>query len=134
MPVVAVLVKHYGQYLVARNVAWPEGVFSFITGYLEQGEAPEQCAIREVAEELGLIASDPRLIGNYYYEKKNQVLLCYQVNATGLIVTNHELAEVKSLSAGELAEYDFSPLYLTQKIISDLISGSPDSSDQTGVT
>lgn len=119
VPVVAVLVQHQNRYLIARNVAWPEGVFSFITGYLEQGETPEQCVIREVGEELGLNATDPRLIGNYYYDKKNQVLLCYEVKASGSLVTNHELAEVKCLTARELADYDFSPLYLTQRIISD---------------
>lgn len=119
VPVVAILVKYEAQYLIARNTAWPEGVFSFISGYLEQGETPEQCVVREVHEELGLDATVSRLIGNYYYHQKNQVLLCYEVSATGIVRLNHELAECKLLTVKELATYDFSPLHLTQQIISD---------------
>ena len=42
VPVVAALVRHDGKYIVARNAQWPKGVFSLITGYLEENETPEQ--------------------------------------------------------------------------------------------
>ena len=119
VPVVAALVELDGSYIVARNRAWPRGIFSVITGYLEQGELPEDAVLREVSEELGLQGTVTRFIGNYTFKEKNQVLLCYQVSATGAIETNHELAEIRQLSPEELSAYDFSPLYITEKLIRD---------------
>ncbi len=119
IPVVAALVLYNGNYIVARNSDWPEGIFSVITGYLEQKEAPEDAVLREVEEELGLKGKIKRHIGNYGFKKKNQVILCYEVEAAGNIKTNHELVECKELSPDELRVYDFSPLYITEQIQQD---------------
>lgn len=119
VPVVAALVEYNGNYIIARNKLWPGGIFSVITGYLEQKESPEDAVIREVAEELGLLGSIKRHIGNYIFKEKNQLILCYEVNATGSIKINSELAEIKLLTPKDLSNYDFSPLYITEKIISD---------------
>jgi len=119
VPVVAALVELDGDYIIARNRAWPKGIFSVITGYLEQGEFPEDAVIREVSEELGIQAEITRFIGNYMFKEKNQLILCYEVSACGRIETNHELAELKRLSPRELSEYDFRPLYITEQIIRD---------------
>ena len=119
VPVIAALVGYDGTYVIARNVRWPESIFSVITGYLEQGETPEQAVVREVSEELGLIGNVVCHIGNYIFLEKNQLILCYEVQATGDIITNHELAEVRLLLPAELSEYDFGPLYITKQIIAD---------------
>jgi NADH pyrophosphatase NudC (nudix superfamily) len=119
VPVVAALVLRDNRYILARNVAWPEGVFSVIAGYLESGESPQEAVTREVSEELGLTGSVKRHIGNYSFKEKNQVILCYEVEAMGNIRTNHELAEIKELTAGELSAYDFSPLYIASQIKRD---------------
>ncbi|CAH2786976.1 MAG: Nudix hydrolase family protein [uncultured Paraburkholderia sp.] len=42
LPVVAAIVEYEGKILLARNAAWPEGMFPLITGFLENGETPEQ--------------------------------------------------------------------------------------------
>lgn len=118
-PVVAALVHYEGKYIIARNTLWPRGIFSVITGYLEQNETPEQAVLREVEEELGLSGRIKRFIGNYTFFEKNQVILCYEVEAEGEISTNHELAEVKVLLPDELKAYDFSPLYITEQIVRD---------------
>jgi NADH pyrophosphatase NudC (nudix superfamily) len=119
VPVVAALVKLRNKYIIARNRAWPKGVFSVITGYLEKGESPEEAVIREVSEELGLEGIVKRHIGNYMFKEKNLIILCYEIEAVGSIVTNHELVETKALTAKELSRYDFSPLYITEKIKDD---------------
>jgi NAD+ diphosphatase len=119
VPVVAALVELDGTYVIARNRAWPKGIFSVITGYLEQGEIPEDAVVREVSEELGLKGTITRFIGNYIFKEKNQVILCYEVAASGTIKTNHELAEIKRVSPKELSDYDFRPLYITEKLIRD---------------
>jgi NADH pyrophosphatase NudC (nudix superfamily) len=119
VPVVAALVKHNDSYIVARNARWPKGIFSVITGYLEKNETPEQAVIREVFEELGLTGKIHRYIGHYSFYEKNQLILCFEVHASGTLVTNHELAETRYLAPDELSEYDFSPLYITKNIIRD---------------
>lgn len=119
VPVVAALVYHDDKYVLARNVAWPKNIFSLITGYLEQGESPEHAVVREVKEELGLDAHIHRFLGNYTFSEKNQLIIAFELYATGILETNHELAEIKTLAPGELAQYDFQPLYITENIIRD---------------
>lgn len=117
IPVVAALVKHQGQYVVARNQQWPEGIFSLITGFLERGETPEQGVVRETKEEFGLDAEVSHFLGLHYYKEHNQLIIAFELDARGELSTNHEIAETKRLSPGELAQYNFHPLYITEKII-----------------
>lgn len=117
LPVVAILVEYDGKYIIARNLRWPKGIFSVITGFIDQGETPQQAAIRETREELGLNARIKHFLGIHSFHEQNQLILAYQVEATGTLESNHELAETKFLSANELNNYDFSPLYVTCQII-----------------
>jgi NADH pyrophosphatase NudC (nudix superfamily) len=67
-PVVAAVVEHNGMVVLAHNRAWPATLKSFyglITGFLERAESPEQCALREVKEELNLDGTSATLIGAY---------------------------------------------------------------------
>jgi len=119
VPVITALVRHSNQYILARNVNWPVGIFSLIAGFLEQGEIPESAVAREVEEELGLVPQDVRFIGHYHFREKNQLIIAFEVNAHGEIRKNYELAEIKKLSHEELLQYDFRPLYITDAIIRD---------------
>jgi len=119
VPVVAALVEYNGNFVIARNVNWPKRIYSLISGYLETGEMPQRAVLREVKEELGLEARIVRLLGNYGFAEKNQLILCYEVQAWGTLKTNHELADVKMLTHTAFAEYDFSPLTITQQIQRD---------------
>jgi ADP-ribose pyrophosphatase YjhB (NUDIX family) len=65
LPVVAAIVEYEGKILLARNAAWPEGMFALITGFLENGETPEEGIAREVLEETSLHAETVELIGVY---------------------------------------------------------------------
>ena len=119
VPVVAAVVELDGSYIIARNAEWPEGIFSVIAGYLEKDETPEQAVIRECEEELGLSGVVVRYIGNYSFFEKNQLIIAYEVKASGVIEINHELAEVILLSKIELQEYDFSPLEISESVVAD---------------
>lgn len=117
IPVVAALVKHDDNYLIARNTQWPKGIFSLITGYLEAGEEIEKAILREVKEELNLEGRIVNYLGHHMFSEKNQIILAFEVEASGKLKTNHELAETKYLSKSELGEYNFQPLYITEKVI-----------------
>jgi len=94
-PVVAAVVEHEGCVILARNRAWPRHFYGLITGFLERGESPEQCVIREVKEELALEATAAVLIGVYPFERMNQVIIGFHVAATGNVVLNDELDDWK---------------------------------------
>jgi NAD+ diphosphatase len=101
VPVVAAIVQHEGKIVLAHNRSWPGRFHGLITGFLERNESPEQCAVREVKEELNLDASDPRLVGIYSFPYMNQIILAYHVTATGTIRLNEELDDYKCLLPNE---------------------------------
>jgi NADH pyrophosphatase NudC (nudix superfamily) len=102
LPVVAAVIEIDGQVLLARNAAWPPKTFGLVTGFLESGETPEQAVIREVAEETGLAAHSPLLIGVYEFIRRNEIILAYSVQAQGELRLSDELAEVRLLPPHKL--------------------------------
>lgn len=96
-PIVAAVVEHEDQIVLARNCAWPRTFYGLISGFLERGESPDRCVVREVKEELNLDAGTPTLIGVYPFERMNQVIIAYHVPATGTIALNEELDDYKHM-------------------------------------
>lgn len=97
-PVIAAVVEHNGMVVLAHNRGWPEALRSFyglITGFLERAESPEQCALREVKEELDLDGTAATLIGVYPFQQMNQVIIAYHVPATGTVKLNEELDDFR---------------------------------------
>lgn len=119
VPVVAALVQHGDQIILARNAQWPGPIFSLITGYLERDETPEQAVLREVQEELGLQGQIKSFIGHYSVFKKNQLILAYWIRAEGELEVGKEIAEVRFVTEAELKRYEFGDLKITAQIVSD---------------
>ncbi len=117
IPVVAGIIQYEGKYIIARNAKWPSGMFSMITGFLEEGETPEQAILRETHEELGLLGEHVEFIGHYAFSEFNQLVLAYAVKTHGKLNLGNEIAEVKALSQSELETYDFGRLKLTSKVV-----------------
>ncbi|MDD3761909.1 MAG: NUDIX domain-containing protein [Nevskiales bacterium] len=92
-PVVAAVVEHEGEIILARNALWPQRFFALVTGFLERNEDPAEAVLREVEEELGLQGSDPGFIGHYRFERMNQLIIAYHVVAHGRIELGEELSE-----------------------------------------
>lgn len=94
-PVLAAVVEctdREGRLLLARNAAWPDHFYGLITGFMEAGETPVEGIAREVAEETSLVAHAVTLIGVYDFQRMNQVIIAYHVQATGDIRLSPELA------------------------------------------
>jgi NAD+ diphosphatase len=97
-PVLAAIVEmtdRDGQVLLARNAAWQGRMFALITGFMEAGETAEEGIVREVFEETGLRTEAPALVGVYDFQRMNQLIVAYHVQAQGEIVLSPELAEYK---------------------------------------
>lgn len=101
-PVVAAIVEYEGKVLLARNAKWPPDWFALVTGFLERGETPEQCALREVEEELGLQGEIAEFVGNYTFLEQNQLLITFHVIARGTVSLNEELIEYKLVPHAEV--------------------------------
>ena len=102
VPAVGALVEIDGEIILARGQGWPEGFFALVTGYLEPLEDPKAGVVREVKEELGVEVIEAHLIGNYIFERKNEVMLCYHAVARGEIRLGAEIAEVKRYAPADL--------------------------------
>lgn len=50
--------------LLGRQAIWPDGWYSTLAGFVEPGESLEQCVIREVHEEVGIVVCEPRYLGS----------------------------------------------------------------------
>lgn len=95
-PVVAAVIE-YGekQVVLGHNKSWPPKWYGLITGFLEKHEHPDECVIREIKEETGLDGTIQSFIGHYTFKRMNQIILAYHVKATGTIVLEDELDDVK---------------------------------------
>jgi len=100
VPVVAAIVEHEGQLILARNAAWPTPFYALITGFLEKHDpSPEEAVVREVKEELGLDADGPPcFVGLYPFPRKNQLLIVYHVRTQGKVTLNEELIDYQRIS------------------------------------
>ncbi len=101
-PVVAIIAEVEEGIVLAHNRKWPPGVFSIISGFIEERESPENTAVRELKEELGLDATEVLFVGNFIFERLNQLMVVFHIRAKGDIQLNDELDEVKVVQKDQL--------------------------------
>jgi NAD+ diphosphatase len=94
-PVLAAVIEYQGQLLLARNAAWSGRMFALITGFMEAGESPQEGITREVKEETNLTVDALELIGVYDFQRMNQLIVAFAVQASGTVALSPELAEYK---------------------------------------
>ena len=93
--------------MLARNRSWPEHMYGLVTGFLERGESPQQGVAREVKEELDLNALATNLVGVYPFERKNELIIAYHVEAAGVIRLNEELVDYRAIAPARLRPWKF---------------------------
>ena len=96
-PVVAAIVQHGDDVVLAQNHGWPETWFGLVTGFLERGETPEDGIIREIAEELCVDATLQSFVGLYTFEMMNQLIIAYHVTIDDEPSAGPELAAIKKV-------------------------------------
>jgi NAD+ diphosphatase len=106
IPVVAAIVEHEGKVILTRSQGWPEKWLGVVAGFLEKGETPEQGALREVKEELGLEGEIVSCIGHYPCELRNQIIFAYHIRAEGEIKLGDELESIKALPPEEVRPWE----------------------------
>lgn len=106
IPVVAAIVEHEGKVILTRSKGWPEKWLGVVAGFLEKDETPEQGALREVKEELGLDGEIVSFIGHYPFDLRNQIIFAYHIRAEGEIELGDELESIKALPPEEVRPWD----------------------------
>ena len=97
-PSVIVLVTRGEQCLLGRKKAWPEGRYSTLAGFTEFGESLEECVLREMKEEAGVICDRKTLtfVGSQSWLFPRSLMVGYIVATADdeLQVEEEELADV----------------------------------------
>jgi NAD+ diphosphatase len=102
LPVLAAIIEYNEQILLARNAAWPAGMFALITGFMEADETPEQGIAREIKEETNLDTTFCELVGVYEFIRKNELIIAYHVKAVGQVQLSEELLEYRLVAPEKL--------------------------------
>jgi len=104
------LVVKDNQVLLIRHT-YTSGWYT-IGGLVDKKETPKNALIREIEEEAGIKADDPKLLGVYYsnYHKRDDYILFYLVESFAVVHnrTSPEIEEVKWFNFDKLPP-DISP-------------------------
>ncbi len=76
-PAVMVLVRRGDDLLLARSPRFKPGVFSALAGFVEAGETLEQCAVREVREEVGIEITNLRYFRSQSWPFPDSLMLAF---------------------------------------------------------
>lgn len=86
-PAVMVLVRDGDKLLLARSPHFKPGVFSALAGFVEPGETLEQCAAREVREEVGVEIAKLRYFDSQPWPFPNSLMIAFFADYAGGTIT-----------------------------------------------
>lgn len=90
--------------LLGRNHRFPTGRYSVLAGYVEPGETLEECAAREVCEEVGVDLQNVRYFGSQPWPFPNSLMIGFTAEYAGgeIKLDESELADARWFAANEL--------------------------------
>ena len=96
-PSIIVLVTRGDEMLLARNAAWPNGMYSTLAGFVEPGESIEQTVHREVYEEVGLRLGQMRYFGSQSWPFPNSLMLGFhaEYESGDIVCQEGEIADAQ---------------------------------------
>lgn len=104
--------------LLARNHRFPAGRYSVLAGFVEPGESLEECAEREVREEVGIDIDNIRYFGSQPWPFPNSLMLGFTAEYAGgdFQLEDAEIAEADWFSANNLPNLPQKPSIARQLI------------------
>jgi NAD+ diphosphatase len=90
--------------LLARNHRFPAGRYSVLAGFVEPGESLEECAAREVLEEVAIEIDNIRYFGSQPWPFPNSLMLGFTADYAGgdFHLEDAEIAEAEWFAAHSL--------------------------------
>ncbi len=73
--VIVLVVNESGEAALLRQGYISDKYYNLVSGYIKPGETAEETARREVAEEIGIEMTDLRLVGTYWFAKKDMMMI-----------------------------------------------------------
>lgn len=73
--VIVLVVNEFGEAVLLRQDYLSTEHRVLVSGYIKPGETAEETARREVAEEIGIVLEELRLIGTYWFSKKEMMMI-----------------------------------------------------------
>jgi NAD+ diphosphatase len=105
-PAVIVLVKDKDdRLLLGHQPLWPEKRFSNFAGFVEPGESFEQCVVREVAEECGVVVEEVKYLGSQPWPFPASIMIAFEAvtsDASTAKADGEEITEIKWFSRAEM--------------------------------
>lgn len=81
-PAIIVLVEDAaGRVLLGSNAMWEHNRYSLLAGFVEPGESLESAVVREIAEESGVIVSQPRYLASQSWPLPQSLMLGFRALA-----------------------------------------------------
>ena len=105
-PSIIVLVTRGDEMLLARNAAWPNGMYSTLAGFVEPGESIEQTLHREVMEEVGVSVKNLRYFGSQSWPFPNSLMLGFHAEYDGgeIVCQDEEIADAQWFRSDNLPQ------------------------------
>jgi len=100
-PAVMVLIRDGDRLLLARSPRFKPGVYSALAGFVEPGETLEECAVREVREEVGVEIANLRYFHSQPWPFPNSLMVAFFADYAGGVITP---------DPGEIEAADWFPL------------------------
>jgi 8-oxo-dGTP diphosphatase len=104
----AIIVQRDRVLMVRRAVKEGELMWQFPAGAIEDGESPEQAAVRETLEETGLTVEARQVLGDRVHPKTGRLMsytACDVLEGAAHVADDEELDAVAWVSHGEIGEY-----------------------------
>lgn len=103
-PVAIVLAVHENACLLGRGPHFPPGFLSALAGFVEACETPEECAIRELREEAGVILTDVRYQFSQPWPFPSSLMMGFIASAAGrdLTLDIKEIVEARWVEREEI--------------------------------
>lgn len=97
-------IDHREHILLARNHRFRKGFFSVVAGFVEPGETLEQCAEREVFEEVGIRIEEIRYFGSQPWPFPNSLMVGFTARYAGgeIVLEEEEIDDAGWFTADNL--------------------------------
>jgi len=89
--VIAAVIKDNKILLLKQDYTFKDSKV-LVSGYVANNETVEETVLREIKEETGIIAKEPKYLGSYYFAEKEIIMLTFMVKyVSGEIVKSDEV-------------------------------------------
>ena len=101
----AIITRGDAVLMIRRRQKEGELLWAFPGGAVEDGETPEQAAVREVAEEVGMTVKADRVLGERVHPKTGRAMVyvaCAVTDGDPEVLDTEEIAEVAWVTHDEI--------------------------------